>query len=156
MNTSTSLFFSKTPLPTFYQKIKNLARLEGARNVLEFMEVHSFEHAKIIEEIKEQFPKPVMRENMIADFQNNMINSVFAKVSEEKDILKVLEILADSEESLGKLYESMARLLKKMADYNLMIAEKIEGIASQEYNHRDLLLKDRDRLAKKLSITSPE
>jgi hypothetical protein len=145
------IIFLENTLATFYQKIKNLARLEGARNVMEFMEVHSFEHAKIIEEIKENFPKPVMRENMIADFQNNMIDSVFAKVSEEKDILKVLKMLADSEESLGKMYESMARLLKKTADYNLMIAEKIEGIASQEYQHRDLLLKDRDRLAKKLS-----
>ncbi len=145
------IIFLENTLATYYQKIKNLARLEGARNVLEFMEVHSFEHAKIIEEIKMQLPKPVMRENMIADFQNNLLDNVFKKISGEKDILKVLEMLADSEESLGKLYESMARLLKKMADHNLMIAEKIEGIASQEYNHRDLLLKDRDRLAKKLS-----
>ena len=132
-----------------YQKIKNLARLEGAREVLEFMEVHSFEHAAVIEEFKQKFPKPVMREHLIADFQNNLVDTVFKKISEEKDILKALELLADSEESIGKLYESMARLLKKMADYNIMIAEKIEDIARQEYNHRDLLLKDRDRLAKK-------
>ncbi len=145
------IIFLENTLATFYQKIKNLARLEGARNILEFMEIHSFEHAKIIEELKEQFPKPVMRENMIADFQNNLLDSVFKKITEEKDILQALTILADSEESLGKLYESMARLLKKMADHNLMIAEKIEGIALQEYSHRDLLLKDRDRLAKKLS-----
>jgi hypothetical protein len=145
------IIFLENTLATFYQKIKNLARLEGARNVLEFMEVHSFEHAKIIEEIKGQFPKPVMREGMISDFQNNLLDKVFKKISGEKDILKVLEMLADSEESLGKLYESIARLLKKMADHNLMIAEKIEGIAKQEYNHRDLLLKDRERLAQKRS-----
>jgi hypothetical protein len=145
------IIFLENTLATFYQKIKNLARLEGARNVLEFMEVHSFEHAKIIEGIKEKFPKPVMRESMITEFQNNLLDKVFKKISEEKDILKALELLADSEESLGKLYDSMARLLKKMADHNLMIAEKIEEIARQEYNHRDLLLKDRDRLAKKSS-----
>ncbi len=141
--------FLENTLATFYQKIKNVARLEGARNVLEFMEVHSFEHAKIIEEFNVKYPKPVMRESMIADFQNNLLDTVFKKVSEEKDILKALEILADSEESIGKLYESMARLLKKVADYNIMIAEQIEEIARQEYSHRDLLLKDRDRLAKK-------
>ncbi len=143
------IIFLENTLATFYQKIKNMARLEGARAVLEFMEVHSFEHAKIIEEINKKFPKPVMRENMIADFQNNLLDSVFIKISEERDVIKALEMLADSEESIGKLYESMARLLKKMADYNLMIADKIEGIAMQEYNHRDLLIKDRDRLAKK-------
>jgi hypothetical protein len=145
------IIFLENTLATFYQKIKNLARLEGARNVLEFMEVHSFEHAKIIEEIKDKFPKPVMRESMITDFQNNLLDKVFKKISGEKDILNALELLADSEESLGKLYDSMARLLKKMADHNLMIAEKIEEIAKQEYNHRDLLLRDRDRLAQKRS-----
>lgn len=143
------IIFLENTLATYYQKIKNLARLEGARDVLEFMEVHSFEHAKIIEEIKEKFPKPVMNEAIISDFQNNLLNTVFKKISEEKDAVKALEMLANSEESLGKLYESMARLLKKMADYNLMIAQNIEEIARQEYGHRDILLKDRDRLAKK-------
>jgi hypothetical protein len=143
------IIFLENTLATFYQKIKNLARLEGARSILEFMEVHSFEHAKIIEGMKEEFPKPVMHENMIADFQNNLLDNVFANISKENDILKVLEMLAGSEESLGKLYESMARLLRKTADYHNMIAAKIEGIASQEFQHSDLLLKDRDRLAKK-------
>lgn len=143
------IIFLENTLATYYQKIKNLARLEGARSVLEFMEVHSFEHAKIIEDFAEKNRKPIMRENMIADFQNNLVNTVFKKISEEKDILKALDLLADSEESLGKLYESMSQLLKKMADYNLMIAGIIDEIAQQEYNHRDLLLKDRERLMKK-------
>lgn len=143
------IIFLENTLATYYQKIKNLARLEGARNVLEFMEVHSFEHAKIIENIKVELQKPVMRENMIADFQNNLVNSVFGKISRENDILKVLDMLADSEESLGKLYESMASILRKTADYNNKIAERIEEIAGHEYQHRDLLRKDRDRLAAK-------
>jgi hypothetical protein len=143
------IIFLENTLATYYQKIKNLARLEGARSVLEFMEVHSFEHAKIIEGIKEKFPKPVMNESMISEFQNNLLNTVFKNITEEKDAVTALGILANSEESLGKLYESMARFLKKMADYNLMIAENIEEIARQEYGHRDILLKDRDRLAKK-------
>jgi len=145
------IIFLENTLATYYQKIKNLARLEGAREVLEFMEVHSFEHAKIIEDIKEKFPKPVMNEAMISDFQNNLLNAVFKQISEEKDPIRALEILANSEESLGKLYESMARLMKKTADYYLMIAQNIDEIARQEYGHRDILLKDRDRLAKKRS-----
>ncbi len=145
------IIFLENTLATYYQKIKNLARLEGARDVLEFMEVHSFEHAKIIEGLKEKYPKPVMQESMISDFQNNLLNAVFKQISEEKDPIRALEILANSEESLGKLYESMARLLKKTSDYYLMIAQNIDEIARQEYGHRDILLKDRDRLAKKRS-----
>lgn len=142
------VFLEKT-LATYYQKIKNLPRLEGARNVLEFMEVHSFEHAEIMEDAGKKYVKPAVRDSMIADFQNNLLNSVFKKISDEKDILKVLQILADSEESLGKLYQSISGLLTKIADHYRDVAAEIEKIARQEFDHRDLLLKDMGRLAKK-------
>lgn len=145
------IIFLENTMATYYQKIKNLARLEGARAVLEFMEVHSFEHAAIIEETRDRFPKPAVRESMIADFQNNLLNTVLKKISEEKDILAVLQTLAESEESMGKLYQSMSSLLKKTADHYVSVAEQIESIARQEFDHRDLLLKDRERLSKKRS-----
>ena len=138
-------------LGTYYRKIKNLPRLEGARSVLEFMESHSFEHARIIGEAANTHRKPAIREGMIADFQNNLVEKVFRDISDEKDILRVLEILADSEESLGKLYRSLAELMVRMGDYYREIAGEIEAVAEQEFNHRDLLLKDRDRLKHKLS-----
>ena len=68
----------------------------------------------------------------------------------EKDILRILEILAESEESVGKLYQSFSSLLKKLSDHYLSVAEEIENIAKQEFDHRDLLLKDRARLASKI------
>ncbi len=145
------IIFLENTMATYYQKIKNLARLEGARAVLEFMEVHSFEHAAIIEETRDRFPKPAVRESIIADFQNNLLNTVLKKISEEKDILAVLQTLAESEESMGKLYQSMSSLLKKTADHYVSVAEQIESIARQEFDHRDLLLKDRERLSKKRS-----
>lgn len=145
------IVFLENTMATFYQRIKNLARLEGARAVLEFMEVHSFEHAKIIEETRERYPKPVMRESLISDFQNNLLNTVFKRITDENDILAVLTILAESEESMGNLYTSMSSLLKKIAGHYVNIAEQIEMIAKDEFNHRDLLLKDRERLTKKKS-----
>ena len=144
------IVFLENTLATYYQKIKNLARLEPARSVLEFMEVHSFEHAKIIEEARGKYPKPMVRESLITDFQNNLLNTVFKKISDEKDILRILEILAESEESVGKLYQSFSSLLKKLSDHYLSVAEEIENIAKQEFDHRDLLLKDRARLASKI------
>ena len=142
------IVFLENTMATFYQKIKNLARLEGARAVLEFMEVHSFEHAKIIEETRDRFPKPAVKESMIVDFQNNLLNTVLNKISDEKDILKVLTILSDSEESMGKLYQSMAGLLKKLADHYVNVAEQIERIAREEFDHRDLLIRDKQRIEK--------
>ncbi|MBN2080397.1 MAG: hypothetical protein JW838_15610 [Spirochaetes bacterium] len=137
-------------LGSYYQKIKNLPRLEGARSVLEFMESHSFEHAELIKETAEKHKKPAIRETMITDFQNNLVEKVFKEISDEKDILRVLETLADSEESLGKLYRSIADLMIRIGDHYREIAAEIAAVADQEFNHRDLLLKDRDRLKEKM------
>ncbi|HOD15107.1 MAG TPA: hypothetical protein PK307_17040 [Spirochaetota bacterium] len=143
------IVFLENTMATYYQKIKNLPRLEGAKAVLEFMEQHSFEHAAIISDMDRNLTKPVVRESMIADFQNNLLNKVYREISEEKDILNVLEQLAASEESVGRLYQSFASLLKKLAEYYLAISDEINVIAEQEFGHRDLLLKDRERLAGK-------
>ncbi len=137
-------------LGTYYGKIKNLPRLEGARSVLEFMETHSFEHAELVRDAAEKHRKPALRESMIADFQNNLVEKVFREISEEKDILSVLEKLANSEESLGKLYQGIADMLVRIGDYYREIAAEIAAVANQEFNHRDLLLKDRDRLKQKM------
>jgi hypothetical protein len=143
------IVFLENTMATYYQNIKNLPRLAGARAVLEFMEQHSFEHAAIIEETIQKYVKPVVRESLIADFQNNLLNKVYKEITEEPDILKVLEALAASEESVGKLYQSFAGLLKKTAEHYQAVANRIEEIAGQEFGHRDLLLKDRERLVEK-------
>ena len=145
------IVFLENTMATYYKKIKNLPRLEGARAVLEFMEQHSVEHAAIIENTKKNYPKPVVRESLIADFQNNLLNKVYKEISDERDILKVLKALAASEESVGKLYQSLASLLKKTAEHYQAVADQIDEIADQEFDHRDLLLKDHARLAKKKS-----
>lgn len=143
------IVFLENTMAAYYQKIKNLPRLEGARDVLEFMETHSFEHAEIIENVKKNFPKPSVREGLITDFQNNLLNKVYKEISDEKDILKVLEALAVSEDSIGRLYRSLASLLKKTAEHYLAVAGQIETIAGEEFDHRDILLRDRTRLAGK-------
>lgn len=137
-------------LGTYYGKIKNLPRLEGARSVLEFMETHSFEHADLIREAGGKRRKPALRESMITDFQNDLVEKVFRQISDEKDILSVLEKLANSEESLGKLYHGIADLMVRIGDYYREIAAEIAAVADQEFNHRDLLLKDRERLKQKM------
>ena len=143
------IIFLENAMATYYQKIKNLPRLDGVRTVLEFMETHSFEHAAIIEKTKIDFPKPAIRESMITDFQNNLLNKVYRRITEESDILKVLEELAASEESVGKLYQSLAGLMTKMAEHYGAVAARINEIADQEFGHRDLLIKDRERLMSK-------
>jgi hypothetical protein len=136
-------------LANFYSKIKNLPRLTGAKEVLEFMEVHSFEHANIIEQLKINLPKPTLNENAINNYQNNLTKSLFDRIMHEENILSLLQQLADSEESVGKLYMGVSGVFIKLSDYYRSVAAQIETIAKDEYNHRDLLLKDKARLAQR-------
>jgi hypothetical protein len=145
------IVYLENTLADYYAKIKYLPRLEGSKEVLEYMEVHSHEHAEIISEIKRKIKKPVVHESAIINFQNNLAKSVFNKISAEKNILSVLQILADSEESVGKLYMSISSLLMKFSVYYRTIAEDIDKIAKEEFDHRDLLLKDKKRLAQKIN-----
>ena len=139
------LILLENALASFYGKIKNLSRFKEAKAVLEFMELHSYAHAQIIEQSKSKYKKPVIKEKAIINFQKNITKSVFDKVSNETDLSKMLKTLADSEESIGMMYKSIVKHLKGMAQYYNDIANEIEEISEEEMHHRDLLLKDRDR-----------
>ncbi len=113
------------------------------------MEVHSEQHAQVIEGIQKGKPRPLLKEGMITDFQNNLVESLFRKVHGERDVPKALGILAESENSLGSLYSDIASLLRRFSAHYLAVADDIMVVAAEEENHRDLLLKDRERLLKK-------
>ncbi|MFC1671048.1 hypothetical protein ACFL20_11715 [Spirochaetota bacterium] len=140
------LVLLENALASFYGKVKNLSRFREARNVLEFMELHSYAHAQIIEQSKVKFKRPVIKEKAIIEFQKNITKSVFDQVSTEKDIIKLLKTLADSEESIGMMYKSIVKHLKGLAQYYTDMAKEIEEISNEEMHHRDLLLNDRDKL----------
>jgi len=142
------MIFLENTLASFYAKIKKLSRLKAAKSVLEFMEYHSYAHAQIIEQTKEKFKNPVISEKAIVDFQKNITENVFKQVSNEEDIIKVLKTLADSEESIGKMYISIVKHLRNLSQYYSDIANEIEAISKEEMRHRDLLLRDRDNLLK--------
>jgi len=136
-------------LAGFYEKIKSLPRAKGAQYVLEYMETHSYAHAKEIDQLKKTLKKPDFKKNLIIDFQKKLMKSTFEEITKQKDIVTVLKMLANSEESIGNLYRSIVLYLMNMSRYYSEIAQKVNEIADQENQHRDLLLSDRERLIEK-------
>lgn len=136
-------------LAVFYEKLKGLSRVRNSYDILDYMETHSYEHAKDIEALKKSLKKPELQKMLIKDFQEKIKKSVFKEVTKQNELNKILSILANSEEAIGNLYKSIVQYLTKISTYYSEIARKVDVIAEQEYEHRDLILKEISRLAEK-------
>ncbi len=132
----------------FYEILKKEEDLQRINTSLEFMETHSNEHAERIEELADKAIRPELDSNFILNVQNNITEKVREKLMQERDIPVILEILADCEESVGEMYEKISSHMIKLSDYYKNLAGTIKILADEEYNHRDILLKDRDVLIK--------
>ncbi|PKL38340.1 MAG: hypothetical protein CVV44_10650 [Spirochaetae bacterium HGW-Spirochaetae-1] len=136
-------------LAGFYENMKKQDRFGRIKQVLEFMETHSFEHAERLAEISETTDKPALGESMILDYQNTVTKKVNNEIKGENDLMKILQVLADSEEKLGDLYNNTAETMSRLSRHYSILAEHFKDIAGDEYKHRDLLMADKKRLEEK-------
>ncbi len=133
----------------FYENLKEEPDYSRIKPVLEFMETHSAEHAERIEELRDEFGRPVIDDNLILNVQNNITKSLKGEIKEERDLKAILKKLADSEEAVGDMYRRISEHMLKLSDYYKGLSAKIIKIAEEENDHRDILLRDRDQLIKK-------
>lgn len=133
----------------FYEQLKKQDKLGRIKQVLEFMETHSMEHAERLSEASRSLSKPALGDSMIMDYQNFVTRKVYEQVDQEHDLLKILQALADSEEKLGDLYNTISDVMGQLSSHYTHVAEKFREIARDEYRHRDLLLADKKRLEQK-------
>lgn len=143
------LILLEKTLAAFYENLKQEDEFASIRPVLEFMETHSAEHAERIEEMHEKNPRPAIDDNLILNVQNNISKKVKEYIKYERDRIKVLETLAKSEEEIGDMYKRFAEYLIKLSDWYKLISGEVLKLTDEEYNHRDILLNDRDQLKKK-------
>ncbi len=143
------IYFLETTLASFYARIKDEDRFSFARMSLEFMEEHSFAHAELIEETMKKHPRPVLPEKILVDYQNFVSRELYKKISTGSSGGVLYTTLAKSEEELGDLYLKFSAHLKALAEHYLEVAGVIDGIAADEYNHRDILINDYENLKKR-------
>ena len=55
--------------------------------------------------------------------------------------------MADAEEVIGKLYQSIAIHYKKLANNYLKLVETLEGISEDEFRHQNAILKSISKLS---------
>jgi rubrerythrin len=137
-------------LSHFYEKLKNIVRLKEAKGVLDFMDTHSYAHSEIIRAEKEKLKDPSFHSvGLVQEFHKNLMNTVFKEIISNDNLDDILKILANSEDSLGKLYKSMAQNILKISDFYKDVYTLIDRIGDEEFGHRDLLLIELKKLKSK-------
>jgi demethoxyubiquinone hydroxylase (CLK1/Coq7/Cat5 family) len=134
-------------LASFYGKIKNKESLGAIKTVLEFMESHSDGHALSIEESSSKVDCPALNPNDILNYQNSITSEASDFLEEEKDLLKILNKLSDTEEALGDFYKTIAGKMNELSAHYSKVSKIIDQLSEDEYNHRDILLRDKERLS---------
>lgn len=140
------IIFLENTLAAFYKKIKVMEEYERAEDILELMETHSVLHAQLVENLRDENPRPEIKDYFPIDYQNTIVHKVAERIKNEGDLPEVIKILAESEESVGVHYGKLSDYLRKLSAHYLALSEKIDDLSGDEMNHRDLLLKDLEKL----------
>ncbi len=139
------VFLEKT-IASFYEQMQKDSAFERIKTVLDFMETHSREHGEKIDQLNRTMERPELSKELIIDYQNNLAKEVKNEISQQKDLPGVLKTLADSEEELALLYKRISGLMSEIAEYYQKLSREIDVLAHDEYQHRDILLNDRERI----------
>jgi len=150
------IIFLENTIAGFYENIKNFPEMERFVPVLDFMETHSKEHADKIQSVKDKYERPSMSDEIIIDMHNSITRDVYKKISNETNYIKVLELLAESEESVGILYKKISDFLVQLSLHYKRLSGEILMISKEEYDHRDILLRDGKKLAEKKKKNNPD
>lgn len=127
-------------LADFYGGLQREDHMEKVKATLAFQETHSREHAKKITELKETHPIPTLENSLLLDYHNSLIDEIRETIQNENNLKKILQVLAQSEEKIGDAYKKLAASMRERAAFYQAIAEEIDAIGDEEYQHRDLLL----------------
>jgi rubrerythrin len=135
-------------LARFYAKLKNISSLNEFVKVFEKMEQQSRGHSNKIQKDAFSFEVKPLDCQPIYELHNKIKKTLFDKVTTQNDTESALKILADSEEVIGKLYQSIANHYKKQATHYTKLIETLEEISKDEFKHRDAILKSFSKISK--------
>ena len=133
-------------LAEFYNKVKTISRLDSAKDTFQYMVEESFQHAREIEDMKEKFTKPVFQSSAIVDIARKIRESLFTTIVQEKNYNHAIDQMAGTEETIGKIYKSVAAFYSKLSDYYKELSNTIFSIASEETEHQEMLLKKKQKI----------
>ena len=103
---------------------------------------HSANHAARIEKRAAAIELPALNTRPINELHERLKTSLREQIDNEKDENKILRNLAQTEEVVGQLYQSIADHYRQLANAYADIADQFETLSREEFSHRDYILEE--------------
>ncbi|MDP7420943.1 MAG: hypothetical protein QGH40_03655 [bacterium] len=136
------LEFLENDLADTYAYLKGKSKFPLLSAVYNYMIEHSREHAREIKLLNQELDTTTLNEEKVFAFQSKIKNRLIDRMSQHTDEIYATKDMANSEELLGALYTHLAKQFRKIAKYYNGVANDLDGLAEDEYDHRDQLIKE--------------
>ena len=130
----------ETDLADFYLEMGQSERFRSFADIFSFMTDHSQSHARQIDKVAATLDIPVLNTDPINELHRRLKSSLIEEIKDEKDEQMVMRRLAQTEETIGQLYQSMADHYRKLAVSFTAVADQFESLSKEEFGHRDYIL----------------
>ncbi len=134
-------------LASLYTKIKNVSRLESVKEVLDYLIEETVFHSKRIEGLKTKFDKPVLQTEMIQVLYGRIKDSLYNTLSKTYDYNSSIDIMANTEDSIGKIYKTISNHFSRLSDYYQKVSDEINQLSTEEAEHKSILLQKKTGIA---------
>ncbi|PKL40622.1 MAG: hypothetical protein CVV44_03200 [Spirochaetae bacterium HGW-Spirochaetae-1] len=132
-------------LADHYIRLKSTARFRESHSVFDFMNSHSRGHAETVETMREKHAKPHLDNSFYLHVSKQIQDSLTREIAEAKRASEAFDVLARAEELVGKMYIILSNHYKELGDFYHSISEDISQLAEEEFNHRDILKKEKTK-----------
>lgn len=130
----------ETDLADFYLEMGQSERFKSHADIFSFMTDHSQSHARQIDKVAATIDIPALNTDPINELHRRLKSSLLEKIRDEKDEHTVMRRLAQTEETIGLLYQSIADHYRKRAVAYTAVADQFERLSQEEFGHRDYIL----------------
>ncbi|MGL6016858.1 MAG: hypothetical protein ACRCZU_12430 [Selenomonadaceae bacterium] len=129
----------------FYRKLRSVGQLSSSVQVFEFMSDHSIGHADTVARLSGKYVKPELDQNFVRNVHEQIKTTLFNEITAAEDIPAAIEKMARTEELVGKLYAVVSDHYARLAEYYMNISKEIGAISEEEFQHRDMILKEKGK-----------
>ena len=130
----------ETDLADFYLEIGQIERLKPLADIFSFMTDHSQTHARQIDRVAATIETPTLDTDPINELHQRLKSSLLAQIRDEEDKDTIMRKLAQTEDVIGQLYQSIADHYRKLAETCNVVSNQFETLATEEFGHRDFIL----------------
>lgn len=140
------LEFLENDLADTYVYLKEKSKLPLLSAVYNYMINHSRRHAEEIKRMHAGLEVATLDEEKVFTFQRNLKLRLTERMHQQTDEIETTRKMADTEEITGQLYTHLAGQFRKIGRFYNGLADNLDSLAEDEYEHKEQLLAELTKL----------